>query len=147
MKCVVALFLSLGLSSCALAAGNAVSYEVDGSAFEGHYISPAPDVPLVLLVHDWDGLTEYELKRSEMLSGLGYAVFVVDLFGAGVRPETLEERRRLTGELYADRELMRARLYGALEAARSQGGNTASVVAMGYCFGGTAVLELARSGA
>jgi dienelactone hydrolase len=130
-----------------VAAGSAVLYEVEGSAFEGYSISPAPEAPLVLLVHDWDGLTEYEIRRSKMLSDLGYAVFAVDLFGAGVRPETMEERRRLIGELYADRELMRARLYGGLEAARSQGGDTARTIAMGYCFGGTAVLELARSGA
>ena len=129
------------------AAGEAATYEVNGRPYEGYFISPSPDAPLVLLIHDWDGLTDYEVKRAEMMAELGYAVFAVDLFGAGVRPETVEERRRLTGALYEDREEMRARLNASLEAARAHAGDTTRVVAMGYCFGGTAVLELARSGA
>jgi dienelactone hydrolase len=99
-----------------------------------------------LLVHDWDGLTDYEIKRAGMLSELGYAVFAADLFGAGVRPTEMKERQRLTGALYADREKMRMLLFGALEAAKLEGANVDKAVAMGYCFGGTAVLEFARSG-
>jgi dienelactone hydrolase len=100
-----------------------------------------------LLVHDWDGLTDYEIKRSEMLAGLGYAVFAVDLFGAGVRPTKVEDRRQHTGALYKDREKMRRLLFGGLQTARSQGADTGNAVAVGYCFGGAAVLELARAGA
>ena len=147
MKTTLALMLTLLLATCASGAGSAVHYQVDGAEFEGYYVSPSEDAPLVLLVHDWDGLTEYELERAGMLAELGYAVFAADLFGAGVRPETMEERQRLTGHLYENREEMRSRLYGALDAARAHGGDTSKAVAMGYCFGGTAVLELARSGA
>jgi dienelactone hydrolase len=120
---------------------------VEGRAYEGYYASPSDGAPLVLLVHDWDGLTEYEVKRAGMLEDLGYAVFAVDLYGAGVRPAEMAERRRLTGALYADRAEMRSRLLGGLAAARAQGANVDNAVAIGYCFGGTAVLELARSGA
>jgi len=137
----------LSLASMADAAGSAVTYQVDGQPFEGYYLSPAAEAPLVLLIHDWDGLGDYERRRARMLADAGYAVFAADLFGSGIRPATIEERRRLTGELYQDREKMRKRMVGALEAARAQGARIDDAVAMGYCFGGTAVLELARSGA
>lgn len=147
MKILITCLMVLGLASAAGAAGETVPYEVDGKPCEGHFVSPEAGAPFVLLVHDWDGLTDYEVRRASMLADLGYAVFAADLFGAGVRPEKVEDRRRLTGELYRDRERMRALLHGALEAARSRGADVGNGVAMGYCFGGTPVLELARSGA
>jgi dienelactone hydrolase len=147
MKKILTLLSLFLFTSTALATGNAVTYEVDGNPFEGYYVSPAPGSPLVLLIHDWDGLTDYEVKRSEMLAALGYAVFAADLFGKGVRPTTLEEKQKLTGGLYGDRARMRALLQGGLKAAEKQGGDVKNAVAAGYCFGGAAVLELARSGA
>ncbi len=100
-----------------------------------------------MLIHDWDGLTDYEVKRANMLAAMGYSVFAADLFGAGVRPTEVKDKRQHTGELYKDREKMRAVLSGALETAKSKGGNINNAVVMGYCFGGDAVLEFARSGA
>jgi dienelactone hydrolase len=143
----VSAFVVLAVHIVAFAGGHPVPYEVDGGAFEGYYTEPYPGAPLVLLVHDWDGLTDYEVKRAGMLADLGYAVFAADLFGAGVRPTEIAEKRRLTGELYADRQKMRARLWGALAAAEAQNADVGNAAAIGYCFGGTAVLELARSGA
>ena len=70
-----------------------------------------------------DGLTGYEVKRAEMLAALGYAVFAADLFGKGVRPTEVAERKALTAALYDDRALMRARLDGALAAAKVKGGS------------------------
>jgi len=134
------------LTGNALAAGGTVDYQVNGQTYEGYYTSPAPNAPLVILVHDWDGLTDYEVKRAGMLVDLGYAVFAVDLFGKGVRPAETADKRRLTGELYQNRAKMRALLEGGLDAAKAQGGNLGNAVVMGYCFGGAAVLELARSG-
>jgi dienelactone hydrolase len=147
MKSLGSFVLSLVLAATAAAAGMPVGYQVNGQAYEGYYTEGPPGAPLVLLIHDWDGLGEYEIKRADMLAELGYAVFAADLFGSGVRPTATADRQKLTGALYQDREKMRALLYGALEAARSKGGNTGNAVAMGYCFGGAAVLELARSGA
>jgi dienelactone hydrolase len=129
------------------AAGTVVNYEINGQSYEGYYISPSEKAPFVLLIHDWDGLTDYEVKRANMLADLGYAVFALDLFGAGVRPTEVKDKRQHTGELYKDREKMRALMTGALETAKSKGANIENAVAMGYCFGGAAVLELARSGA
>jgi dienelactone hydrolase len=135
------------LFATAALAGENIGYSVDGQSYEGYFIKTKPDAPMVLLVHDWDGLTDYEVKRAQMLAELGYSVFAVDLFGAGVRPTKVEDRRQHTGELYKDRQKMRKLLYGALDTAKAQGLNTGNVVAAGYCFGGAAVLELARSGA
>lgn len=130
-----------------LPAGKTVDYTVADVVYEGYVISPDRSAPLIVLVHDWDGLTDYEIVRAGMLAQLGYAVFAVDLFGKGVRPTELEEKKKLTGALYADRARMRQLLQAGLDAARAQGGNLGNAVAIGYCFGGSAVLELARSGA
>ncbi len=147
MKYVFTLFIMLVVSATANAAGTFVSYEVDGKPYEGYFVSPSPDAALVLLVHDWDGLTDYEVKRANMLADMGYAVFAADLFGAGVRPTEVKDKRQHTGELYKDRDKMRALLQAALKTAGSKGANVHNAVAMGYCFGGAAVLEFARSGA
>lgn len=134
-------------ATTAMAGGQVVAYDVKGEAFEGYFTSPANDAPLVLLIHDWDGLTDYEVKRADMLAEKGYAVFAADLFGAGIRPTEVKDRRQHTGELYKDRERMRSLIYGALDAAKARGANVNNAVAMGYCFGGAAVLEFARAGA
>lgn len=146
MKSVV-LFCSLVLSSTLTFAGaQSVTYKVGGQPYEGYYVSTSDNAPLVLLIHDWDGLTSYEKKRADMLSKMGYSVFAIDLFGAGVRPTKTEDKRQHTGELYKDRQKMRALMEGAIKVAKKLGANTENAVAMGYCFGGAAVLELARSG-
>lgn len=134
-------------ASLSAAAGKLVTYEIDGLEYEGYFISPAVDAPFVLLLHDWDGLTEYEIKRATMLAELGYSVFAADLFGAGVRPTEVKDKKQHTGELYTDREKMRRLISGAAEKAGSLGAQTNNGVVMGYCFGGAAVLEFARSGA
>ena len=140
------------LISIVLIAANApvmselVDYRVGEELFEGYVARASADAPLVIILHDWDGLNAYEIKRAEMLKGEGYNVFAVDLFGKGLRPAEIEERKRMTGALYADRQRMRSLLEGSLTAARANGLNTEQAVAMGYCFGGSVALELARSG-
>lgn len=147
MKALLTVFLILMTATIAGADGKPIAYEINGAPYEGYFTSPGDGAPLVLLIHDWDGLTDYEVKRAEMLAKMGYAVFAADLFGAGVRPTEVADKRQHTGELYKDRQKMRALLNGALQTAQVQGADTGNAVAMGYCFGGAAVLELARSGA
>ena len=140
-------FLFILITASSAIAGESVTYQVNGEAFEGYYVSASPAAPFILLIHDWDGLTDYEVTRANMLANMGYTVFAADLFGAGVRPTEVKDKRQHTGELYKDREKMRRLLRGALDTAKSRGANVNNAVAMGYCFGGAAVLELARSGA
>jgi dienelactone hydrolase len=126
-------------------AGAPVEYSVDGKVYEGYFSSPSRNAPLVLMVHDWDGLTDYEKKRAQMLFDLGYATFIVDMFGKDVKADTVQKRKELTGALYSDRAKMRKLMYGALEAAKKVGANVENAVGMGYCFGGTVMLDFARS--
>jgi dienelactone hydrolase len=126
---------------------NYITYQIDEKPYEGYYVASDKEAPFILLIHDWDGLTDYEIKRTHMLSELGYSVFAVDLFGAGIRPTKVTDKRQHTGELYKDREKMRKLIYGALQEAEARGANVKNAVAIGYCFGGAAVLELARAGA
>lgn len=147
-RAILFLFALFWFSGAAMAdTGGFVRYSVANKPYEGYFISPGGHAPLILLIHDWDGLTDYEVRRANMLAKEGYAVFAADLFGAGVRPTEVTDKRQHTGELYKDREKMRALMQGALDAAREKGADTGNAVAAGYCFGGAAVLELARSGA
>jgi len=129
-----------------MAAGKYVDYNVGEETFEGYYVSTEKGGPLVFMVHDWDGITDYEVKRAGMLAELGYNVFVVDLFGKGIRPTETADKKKLTGSLYGNRDRMRSLLKGGFDKAVALGGNSENCVAMGYCFGGAAVLEFARSG-
>lgn len=104
--------------------------------------------PGVLVVHQWMGLTEYERKRAEMLAKLGYNVFAADIYGKGVRPKTRQEAAAQAGKFRNDRGLLRARAQAALDVlAADELTDRKRIAAIGYCFGGTTVLELARSGA
>lgn len=129
-----------------LASASPVVTEIAGTAYEGYYTAPAVNRPLVVILHDWDGLTEYEIRRAEMLREAGYAVMAADLFGQGVRPTKVEDKRQHTGELYQNREKLRSLILAAIEEAGRQGADTSRTVVMGYCFGGAAALEIARSG-
>jgi len=145
-RTIMGIFFVL-FASQVFAAGGPVSYTLDAEAYEGYFVSPKEGAPLVVLLHDWDGLTDYEIQRAEMLAGMGYAVFAADLFGVGVRPTEDKDKRQHTGELYQDRAKMRALVQAAVDAAKGKGANVGNAVVMGYCFGGAVVLEYARSGA
>ena len=65
------LFLSVQNGFVSAATAERVNYEVNGQAYEGYFVSPAKNAPLVLIIHDWDGLTDYEVKRAHMLADMG----------------------------------------------------------------------------
>lgn len=129
-----------------LSFANSVVYSVDGKKYEGFIKRKAKDSPTILILHDWDGITDYEIKRANMLFDIGYSVVVADLFGQGIRPTANKDKMQHTGELYKDREKLRKLMKGALEQAKKSGLNINNLVVVGYCFGGAASLELARSG-
>lgn len=104
--------------------------------------------PGVLVVHEWTGLGAYAKKRADMLAQLGYVAFAADVYGKGVRPKTPQEAGAEAGKYKGNRTLFRARLAAALaEMKKSDLVVPSRIAAIGYCFGGTGVLELARSGA
>lgn len=146
MRLLIYLILGLLFIPLANADGEYISYQVAGKSYQGYFVNPSANAPLILLIHDWDGLTDYEVKRAEMLADLGYAVFAADLFGEGVRPTEIKDMQQHTGELYKDRQQMRALIKGAYDTAIAKGAPANNTVVLGYCFGGAAVLEFARSG-
>ncbi|HPG01356.1 MAG TPA: dienelactone hydrolase family protein [Kiritimatiellia bacterium] len=104
--------------------------------------------PGVLVVHQWKGLGDYEMRRARELAQLGYVAFAIDMYGKGVRPETAEEAGKLAGIFKNDRALTRTRAavgLGVLESNPLTADQPIAVI--GYCFGGMVALELARSGA
>jgi dienelactone hydrolase len=104
--------------------------------------------PAVLVVHEWKGLNDYARRRAEMLVGLGYVGVAIDMYGKGVLAADAEEASRLMTPFIGDRKLCRTRATAGLDAARALPQvDPAKVAAIGYCFGGLTVLELARSGA
>src|SRR5882724_7911881 len=104
--------------------------------------------PGVLVVHDWMGVGDYARMRADMFAKLGYVAFAADIYGKGVRPKDSKEAGAQAGKYKGDRALLRARVNAALDVLKKQPQvDTKRIAAIGYCFGGTTVLELARSGA
>jgi len=137
--------LAVAILPWAAQAGEAVTYTVGDEQFEGYRAAAkGGSKGLVLIIHDWDGLTDYEMRRADMLAELGYDAFALDLFGKGKRPTTIEAKKSETGRLYQDRARMRSLILAGLQEARKT--SKGKTVGMGFCFGGAAALELARSG-
>lgn len=146
------LFL-LFFPAAALAAIHAetVEYKDGDAVLEGYlaYDDAVKDVrPGILVVHEWTGLGPYAKRRAEQLAGLGYVAFAADIYGKGIRPNNPDDAAKQAGIYKNDRPLMRRRALAGLAVLRNQPlVDKARLAAIGYCFGGTTVLELARSGA
>src|ERR1700722_13467293 len=128
-----------------------VEYKQGDTTLEGYLAyddSLSGKRPGVLIVHQWMGLTDYEKMRARMLAQMGYVAFCADIYGKGNQPQNTKEAGALAGKYKGDRTLLRARVNAGLDELKSNDlVDTAHVAAIGYCFGGTTVLELARSGA
>jgi len=106
--------------------------------------------PVVLIAHDWSGRREFACKMAERIAAMGYIGFALDMYGKGVygKDGDIEGNGALMAPFASDRAILRQRINAALQAGRSLPQADASrVAAMGFCFGGMCVLELARSGA
>lgn len=103
--------------------------------------------PGILIIHEWKGFGDYVKMRAQKLAELGYVAFALDMYGKGVFAKNHEEAGALSGIYFNDRVLMRSRALAGLEVLKNQEiVDTGKLAAIGYCFGGAAVLELARAG-
>jgi dienelactone hydrolase len=146
-----AALLALGVSQArAEIKGSAVEYKAGDVLCEGWHAydsSKEGKRPAVLIIHQWTGVSDNEKMRARMLAELGYNVFAADIYGKGVRPQPPDAAKE-AGKYKGDRALYRERLKAALEVLKKDERTDASkIAAIGYCFGGTGVLELVRSGA
>jgi len=145
---------ALPATSFAAVQTRTIEYKDGAVTLEGHLawddarVKGAQTVPGVLIVHQWLGLTDNERMRARMLAEMGYVAFACDIYGKGTRPKDRSEAPKFAGEYKGDRQLFRRRLnLGFAELLKQQGVDARRIAAIGYCFGGTGVLELARSGA
>lgn len=104
--------------------------------------------PGVMIVHEWTGLGPYVKQRAEQLAKLGYVAFAADIYGKGIRPKNPKEAGAQANIYKSDRKLLRDRAAAGLQVLQNNKLTDKNrIAAIGYCFGGTTVLELARSGA
>jgi len=146
-----AAILAGALSTHAAIQSKTIDYQQGDATLEGVLVwddAVSGPHPGVLVVHQWLGLTNYEKHRAEMLAQLGYVAFCADIYGKGVRPKDTSEAGALAGKYKSDRALLRQRVNAALDQLKkSELVDPKRIAAIGYCFGGTTVLELALSGA
>jgi dienelactone hydrolase len=153
MKHFISTFLLMAavLASRAAIHTETVEYNQGGTTLEGFLAyddAISGKRPGVLVVHQWLGLTDYEKRRATQLAQLGYVAFCADIYGKDVRPKDVSEAGAQAGKYKSDRALLRARVNAALDVLKkNEFVDTKRVAAIGYCFGGTTVIELARSGA
>ncbi|HEX7323949.1 MAG TPA: dienelactone hydrolase family protein [Rhodanobacteraceae bacterium] len=132
-----------------------INYEVGGKAMRGVLVwnaAVATPRPGLLMIPDWTGINPRNIKFAESIAGSDYVIFIGDMYGTGVRPQSNAEAQAATQPLMHDRPLLRQRVAAAfaelqkLAARHAAPIDAGKLAAIGFCFGGTSVLDLARSG-
>jgi dienelactone hydrolase len=154
---ILSFFLLLTFTACSSGQNkkvnvtNPIKFEEAGAKFEGTLMLPKnfeKKIPLVIVVHEWWGKNDYSHNRAQMLTEQGYAALVVDLYGNGQTATNPTDAQALATPFYKDANLGVSRLKKYLEiASKDPHVDAEKIYAIGYCFGGTQVLNLARSGA
>lgn len=126
-------------------------YQIGTDTFQGIFCYDNEiegPLPGVLVSHQYSGCSKLEERKSEFLAKAGYFAFAIDLYGKGIRGKTPEESLELMNELSKDRTVISKRINHCLNLLKDQKlVDSNKVAAIGYCFGGRCVLDLARSGA
>jgi dienelactone hydrolase len=147
---LISLLLMTGIAQAQLR-GKTIDYKEGKTVLEGYLVyddAVAGKRPAVVVVHDWMGPSAFTRDRAYELAKMGYIALSADIYGKGAGPKDMNGAKQLVGVYKGNRPLLRARARAALETLLAQPQtDPARVAAIGYCFGGTAVLELARSGA
>ncbi len=159
MKNSMLSLLSLFFAVCCLQNGASagtiskpVEYMDGETALEGFLAydesAAKSSAPAVIIVHEWNGPGDYVKSRALQIAAMGYVAFCADIYGKDVRPKTREESAKTSSIYKSDRQLLRRRAGLAFsEVKKIKFVDPKRIAVMGYCFGGGAALELARSGA
>ncbi|MGG1949256.1 dienelactone hydrolase family protein [Trinickia sp. NRRL B-1857] len=130
-----------------------VAWKLDGTTFKSVLVyddAVTAKRPGLVMVPNWYGVNDIAIKKAEMIAGKDYVILLTDMYGDGVRPKGDDDARTAVAPLYHDRGLMRARMVKAFEQLKAQAGEApidlSRLGAIGFCFGGAAVLDLARTG-
>ena len=151
LLCLAVLF---SLPAFAAMQAKPVEWKQGKQRFSGYLVyndANATKRPGLMMVPDWKGVTPASVEKAKQIASAGYVVLIADMFGKGVRPKDDKAAGALVGKIYQDLPKLRARAVAALDFLRAQSANapidTDRIGALGFCFGGKTVLELARSGA
>jgi dienelactone hydrolase len=127
-----------------------IHYRDGETICHGHLVFPEnvnANTPIVLVAHDWSGRNAFADEKAAELAKLGYIGFAMDLYGEGRVGNNNEEKSALMSPFASDRKKLKQRLLAAYQAAKTLGqGNPKAIAAIGFCFGGLSVLDLARTG-
>lgn len=131
-----------------------VDWTLDGTTFKSVLVyddGPRAKRPGLVMVPNWYGVNDTAIEKARKIAGKDYVILLTDMYGEGVRPKNDTEAKAAIGPLYGDRALMRKRIAKAYEQLKINTTNApidpTRLAAIGFCFGGSAVLDLARSGA
>jgi len=131
-----------------------VEWQLDGTTFSGVLVYGDGDSdkrPGLVMVPNWKGVNDSAIAKAKQLAGDDYVVLVADVYGKGVRPKTDAEAGPVATKLRNERPVLRARALKAIDVLKAQAGkaplDASRIGAVGFCFGGTTVLEMARAGA
>lgn len=149
----VGMVLLLGavfLIACSKVKTVPVEYTTNGTAIKGYLAyDDAIKVkrPGILVVHEWWGLNDYSKKRARMLAELGYTALAVDMYGEGKQARDVNEAMKLSSGVMKNFNAARSRFLDAMELLKKQPSvDPDRIAAIGYCFGGGVVLNMARQG-
>jgi len=147
---ILTLLIAGSLSLQAKIIGKAVNYTVGGETFKGYLAldsSMKGKQPAVIVVHEWWGLNEYPKKRAEMLAKLGYVAFAADMYGNGKVADNPGDAQKFAVESTKDPAALKARFLAAVEVLKKEKHvDPHRIAAIGYCYGGGVVLNMARAG-
>ena len=147
---MAAVALMVGGAAQAEVRSQAVSYEDQGAALTGYlYWDDAVQGkrPGILVIHEWWGLDDYPRERARMLAELGYVAFAADMYGTGKVTDKREQAREWMQEITSDVEWWRQRAFAGLAQLKaSDKVDPTRLAAVGYCFGGGTVIQMAYSG-
>jgi dienelactone hydrolase len=154
--CCLLLFAGTSVAAQAKMVHRPVEWMLDGTRFHSVLVydnaTPAKR-PGLVMVPNWYGINDEAVQKAEMIAGKDYVILLTDMYGAGVRPQqgNADQAQAAVKPLYGDRALMRKRINEALVQLKAQVSSApidaGKLGAIGFCFGGSAVLDLARSGA